>query len=659
MFTPCLVSLFYPGHDGKIYVTALTPLAFLLVHRAVVNKSVFWFLGFGLVYALMILTAHVQMAYYAAWGLGAYFLFLLWDQYRFSPGKIAMPIGAFVLAVALAIGASSIQWMAPYQYLSKYSQRIQHSEGGGYEWSSSWAMHSEEALSQINPTLPGANLVSEPATYWGDNPFKLNSEAVGVMAVMLAVVAFIVARSPAMWFFGGLSVIALLHALGDSTPVFRLFFEFVPGVKKFRAPSMICFLFAFSWVVMAARALDIFGQFRSQPAATQKSGKDPMGALMIVAFAYSIIALIGLIGGATFMTGWASFTGGTLTTEKAMAAANNESYVRIGFLIGLIIVWGLVALFRMRRSGGLGATGLTAGLSALAVLPLWQFDARFVETIPPQQVRQLYGEQPIVTLIRSNAPQEPFRVLVTPRTLEDNYLALHAIEELSASAMHGNHLLTHDNFVGRHDQSPALFTNPATRHLMNTVFVVAPQPYSDPDMTLVGQAQGLYLYRNNGALPRAAIFYQYEVNPDSNGTLARLREPEFPYRSRLILDQPLGTLQPVSMSEGPIPFTPAKIVEWDVDRFVVEYTAERDGILWLSENYYPSWHATDENGQSLPVYRANYTFRAVEAKAGTHRITFEFHNKVFTMSLWLSLVCNLILIGGTVFALRQSREAHA
>lgn len=657
MFTPCLVSLFYPGHDGKIYVTALTPLAFLMVHRGVTTRRIPWFLGFGLVYALMILTAHVQMSYYAAWGLGAYFIFLLWDQYRFQPAKIATPVGAFVIAVALAVGAASMQWMAPYQYLNKHSQRIQHSEGGGYEWSSSWAMHSEEALSQLNPALPGANLATEPATYWGDNPFKLNSEAVGVMAVMLAVVAIIVARSPMMWFFAGLSIVALLHALGDSTPVFRLFFEFVPGVKKFRAPSMICFLFAFSWIVMAARALDVLGQFRGQPSAPGKKAKDPMNTMMIVAFAYSAIAVIGLIGGSTFMSGWASLTGSGLTGDKALAVANNENHVRIGFLIGLVVVWGMVALLRLRRAGSLGTTGLTSGLALLAILPMWQFDARFVETITAPQVGQFYGERPILAQIRANAPGQPYRVLNLPRTLEDNYLALHGIEELSASAMHGNHLLLHDNFVGRHDASPALMTNRATRNLLNTVFIVSPQQGNEAGLTLVGQTQGLYLYRNEDALPRAAVFYQYEVEPDSNATLARLREPAFPYRSRLILDQALSQLPPSDAGASEAQFTPARVIEWDVDRFVVEYTADRDGILWLSENYYPYWHAADENGQALPIYRADYAFRAVEAKVGTHRVTFEFHNKIFTMSVWISLVCGVILLAGTVWAVRTGSSA--
>ncbi|MEW5701316.1 MAG: hypothetical protein AB1792_03710 [Candidatus Zixiibacteriota bacterium] len=649
MWTPCLVSLVYPGHDGKMYVTALLPLAFLMVHRAVVTRRLPWFFGFGLVYALMILTAHVQMAYYASWGLGLYFLFLLWDQYRFQLRKIALPIVFFVLAVLLAGGASAVQWMAPYQYLAKYSQRIQHTEGRGYEWSSSWAMHSEELLSEVNPEFPGANLSSGPSTYWGQNFFKLNSEAVGVMAVALAVVAFVAARAPSIWFFAGLSLLALLHALGDSTPVFRLFFEFVPMVKKFRAPSMSSFLFAFSWVVMASRSLDLLLEPRRSGGVSVRRSRDPHRVLLVIAMVYSGIALIGLVTGPSLLTGWASAFGEPLTGEKAQAAAANANSMRIGFLIGAILLWALVGLFRLHKRGGLSQTGALGGLMALAVLPLWQFDARFVTTIDP---KRSYGDRPILNLIRQNAPAPPerYRVLNLPRTLDDNYLALHGIEELSPSAMHGNHLLTHDNFVGRHDPTPALVTNAATLNLLNAVFIVAPQPVSRSGFTFVAQSQGLYLHRNQDALPRAAVFYQYEVNTDSNATLARIRSDDFPYRSRLILDQALPGLPPTDTLAPPVLFTPARMVAWDTDNFEVECSAERDGILWLSENYYPAWTATDETGRSLPIYRADYTFRAVPVTAGTHRIKFDFHSSVFANSVWLSLACLAILIAGCGWA---------
>jgi len=657
MFTPCLVSLFYPGHDGKVYVTALTPLAFLALHSGVTTRKIGPFLGFGLVYMLMILTAHVQMAFYASWGLGLYFLFLLWKEHHFRPGRIAMPIGAFVLAVLLAVGASAIQWMAPYQYLGKHSQRIQHAEGrGGYDWAASWSMHSEELLSEINPNFPGEDVQGRPSSYWGQNFFKLNSEAVGVVAVALAVVAMVAAPGSMVWFFAGLSILALLHALGDSTPVFRLFFHLVPMVKKFRAPSMINFLFAFSWIVMAARALDALLDEKSKSAGTHRR-PDGLRVLTVITGAYVLLTLISLVMGSSLLTTWASIVGNPLTGNKAAALQNNASSVAGGFFIGALALGALTALIHFRRKGQLGTGSTALGLVLVAVLPLWQFDARFVETVDP---RPYYADRPILQAIRRHAPDQPYRVLNLPQTLEDNYLALHGIEEISPSAMHGNHLLIHDNFVGRHDPQPALLAAPATMDLLNVDLIVSPQPLGDPGFEVLEQSQGLVLLRNKDALPRAAVFYEYEVNGDSAATLARVRDPQFPYRSRLILDQPLGNLPPSTGNTAQTAITPARITEWDVDRFVVECDAARDGLLWLSENYYPAWSATDETGQRLPIYRADYTFRAVPVTAGAHRITFEFHSSVFTTSAWLSLACLLLLLGGWSSSLwrREASVTH-
>ncbi|GAB4327017.1 MAG: hypothetical protein Kow0074_22070 [Candidatus Zixiibacteriota bacterium] len=644
MFAPNLISLFYPGHDGKLFVASLTPLAFLSLHSGTVTRRLGPFLGFGLVYALMVLTAHVQMAYYASWGLGLYFLFLLWRVHRLQLKAIITPIVFFAAAVALALGAAAVQWMAPYEYLGEYSQRIRYSEGrGDYEWASSWSMNSEELLSEINPEITGENVQGRPSTYWGQNFFKLNSEAVGVMAVALAVVGVIARPQATTWFFFVMSLIALLHALGGSTPVFRLFYHFVPMVQKFRAPSMINFLFAFSWVVLAARAIDLLRQERRS-----KTGKadptDPLRVLTIIAGVYTVITVIALAMGASFMTGWASLVGNQLTGNKAMAAQANVSSMNTGFLIGTMVLWALVGLFWMRQNGKLGQSSMLVGLTALAVLPNWQFNSRFVRTVDPDPY---YAERPILQLIRQNAPDEPYRVLNLPNTLEDNYLALHRIEEISPSAMHGNHLLTYDDFVGRHDAQPALLTVPSTMNLLNVVFLVSPQPLGEEQFQVVGQSQGLYLIRNNDAFPRAAVFYDYEVEADSAATLQRLRDPQFPVRSRLILPQPVTGMEPGQTGDSLVPFTPARVVEWDVDRMVVECNAERDGLLWLSENYYPAWKATDQNGNELPIYRADYTFRAVPVSAGKHRITFEFHNSVFVTSVWLTLMSGLILLVGT------------
>jgi len=659
MFAPFIVSLFFPGHDGKIYVTALTPLAFLALYRAVVTRRLPVFLGFGLVYALLILTAHVQMAYYAAWGLGLYFVFLLWERYRFAPRQVVSLLALFVLAVGLSLGATAVQWVTPYKYTAKYSQRLlQQDEERGYEWSSSWSMNSEEVLSEINPEFPGADLATRrQSTYWGQNPFKLNSEAVGVMAVMLALVALITLRIHSVIFFAVLSLLALLYAVGSSTPVFHLFYSLVPMVKKFRAPSMIVFLFGFCWVVMAAFALDALRRDPSVPK-PRGSSIDPFRVLRIIAIAYSAIAIIALLIGSSLLTGWASLIGRVLTQRQAASLQDNVSAVSSGFIVGSVVLWALVGLFHMQRRSALGPSAMLAGLAILAVIPNWMFNARFVETINPDPI---YGEAPILDLIRQHAPNEPFRVLNlrgigAGGELEDNYLALHGIEELSPTAMHGNHLLTNDVFTGRHDPQPALINNDATRNLLNSVMIVAPGRVGYQGLEPLGQAGGLYLYRNTEAMPRAAVFYQYEVISDTNAALSRIRSDGFPYRSRLILDQELPGIPPVSESDTLAGVTPARVVEWDVDRFIVVCTTSQAGILWLSENHYPAWRATDEAGQSLPIYRADYAFRAVPLRPGPHRVTFEFYSESYAKARWLSLACSLLLVCGGIVSLRSGRK---
>jgi hypothetical protein len=574
-------------------------------------------------------------------------------------------IAGFSLAVLLALGATAIQWMSPYKYTNKYSQRLAHQEedNKGYAWAGSWSMNSEEFMSVINPEFPGSNLVSDqPSTYWGQNFFKINSEAVGVLTVALAVVAIVAVPTATMWFFAGLSLLALLFAMGPSTPVFRIFYELMPMVSKFRAPSMICFLFGFSWVVMAGHGIDALRESTSSEKRFGKQIKrDPLRIFMIVSGVYLGITLISVMAGSSLLTGWASLVGNTLTPQKQAAALANADSVRNGFLLWSVVLWGVALLFHLKRKGIASALTATVVLAHLAGIPLVKFNKRFVETVDP---RPYYGERGLLNFIRQNAGDQPYRVLNVRGTgaqgeLEDNYLALHGIEELSPSAMHGNHLLTHDIFVGRHDATPALLTNAATLNLMNATLVVSRRQLSEPGWVSLGQSSGFQVYRNVDALPRAAVFYQYDVEPDTNTTLERIRADQFPYRSRLILaQQPVG-LAPAPLDATPIPFTPARVVEWSINSFEVECTAEQDGLLWLSENYYPAWVATDENGQTLPIYRANYTFRAVPIKAGTHRITFEYHSAVFANSAWLSLVCLLILIGGTVVSRQRGRVEPA
>ena len=58
------------------------------------------------------------------------------------------------------------------------------------------------------------------------------------------------------WGLAAMAGIALLYALGAGTPVFRLLYSVVPGLKNFRAPSLATYLAIVALTLLAALLIE-------------------------------------------------------------------------------------------------------------------------------------------------------------------------------------------------------------------------------------------------------------------------------------------------------------------------------------------------------------------------------------------------------------------
>ncbi len=177
-----LVSLVWGGQDGKMYVTALFPAGLWLLVTALDRRSWFRFLWLGVVAGLMVV-AHPQLAYYAYLGLASYALGVLWSRRREGGGMLAHVLASSMLAVVTAIGVAAVVLIPMYRYLREDSPRA--GPGRGFEYSASWSLHAEEALTLFIPEFAGTDVQSE--TYWGKNPFKHNSEYGGALVLVLGI----------------------------------------------------------------------------------------------------------------------------------------------------------------------------------------------------------------------------------------------------------------------------------------------------------------------------------------------------------------------------------------------------------------------------------------------------------------------------------------
>ena len=131
MFAAYFVSQVAPGHDGKMFVTALFPLTIMLIELAFERKPLLNFSLLGLVIGVIILTPHPQMAYYTLWACAGYVLFRL--IFRYVEDKAVSPLvkpsGYFVLAVVLGLAISAIQFNTRNTYVKNYSPRADEKRG--------------------------------------------------------------------------------------------------------------------------------------------------------------------------------------------------------------------------------------------------------------------------------------------------------------------------------------------------------------------------------------------------------------------------------------------------------------------------------------------------------------------------------------------------
>ncbi|HTQ54102.1 MAG TPA: YfhO family protein [Bryobacteraceae bacterium] len=91
------------------------------------------------------------------------------------------------------------------------------------------------------------------------------------------------------------------------------------------------------------------------------------------------------------------------------------------------------------------------------------------------------------------------------------------------------------------------------------------------------------------------------------------------------------------------------------DAVKLTVSADRDGLVYFDETYYPGWVA-EVDGTRVPVIRTNYAFMAVPVTRGQHRVRFEFNPQSFRIGLLISGFALLIVAACAAIG-RVSRSA--
>jgi hypothetical protein len=95
-----------------------------------------------------------------------------------------------------------------------------------------------------------------------------------------------------------------------------------------------------------------------------------------------------------------------------------------------------------------------------------------------------------------------------------------------------------------------------------------------------------------------------------------------------------------------------QMVDYKPTAITIEAATDREGFLFLNEIDYPGWKAYVD-GQEEAVLKANYLFRAIRLKAGSHRVVFKFQPTSFylgaTITLLTLVALTVYFFGGWIF----------
>ncbi len=640
-----LLSLFYPGHDGKIYVLGLTPWALLSIYQACRTQRPLWFALWGLLVGLMLLSPHFQMTYYSSMLMGAFLFFTLFTETEKS--KRLLVLAGFGLASVLALATAAAQLIPFAEYLPFSPRAAAGSSSSGWEYGTSWAMPAAELIGTMWGGFNGWLL----QTYWGGNAFKLHSDYIGLLVGVLGLTA--VLRTPAgperkrMWFWIGCVIFGTLWVLGAQTPFYRIPFHFFPMISKTRAPSMMWGHVALCFGVLAALGFHQLQQMAQ--AERERWGKR-------VALVVSIAAVVFLASAEGIITSMAP-------AQRIEAAYGAVDGARLGLMLGTatVVVFALVAWMAPKMMAVAAVVLLLGDLGSQI--------RRFI--VIDERGANVFAADEVVRAVRQDAAgtTQPWRIVPLGRVYMDDYLMEHRVR--SVLGYHGNEPHTYDETLGGKNQWGNL-ADPQAWRLLGVRYLVLDQAPTElpPGFEVIGRDLQTWLGERATVLripnpaPWAVVAPLAFKLDDEVQTIATAMNPQFD-PSRIVLlagDASFGSDTPPEALPPAISPAPTIAVE-ERQPGVYALTIsglEQDGFLVVSENHLPTWTATVD-GVAAPTARANGTFLAVPVQAGAREVVLAVEARGDARGLRVSFagVGGLILLALSGLILKRRQDEGA
>lgn len=606
-------------HQQMITMVAWFPLIIFLFRSALIERH--WRSVFicALVIGHSTFAGYPQLSLYLHSFLFAYFLFILLNRYR---GKSLLSREAFVVIVRagtiviLGLAISAIQ-LLPTAELADLSKRAEIT----YEKSTEGTLAISQILTLVFPKLFGSSGAGGN-TYWGPGTYWYYWETciyLGTLPLMLALLCpFIVRKNPTAIFFACISLFALAFALGSSIGVHRIFFDYVPGFSKFRNPARIGVFLSMSASLLSAFTLQelMYGKRSAQVLHRAKL------VIYVIAFICFALWLAVVTGGLDSLLG-------VPKNPEIVAAVHANAHLSLLFVVLFC------GLLRWLLGGGVWASRVAMALPALFFIDMYVFGGdQNTSTVNP--TAYYHRADPITRFIRNDLTNGLFRV-----NTRNQY----------GMIMDRNQGMV-DRILTMEGYTPLVLQRALPPFNDTQKFDLLNVKYK----TVYDKTTGrLSLALHPTFLPHAFVLYDVRIARSEEALLAVFSDSTWDHRRTVVLekDPPLA-IAPVRPGVAGI----ARTTLYQDNRIEVDVHSPENGILVLSDVFYPGWRAFVD-GAETEVLRVDYNLRGIAVPRGVHTVIFRFDNQAFARGMWITGGALVLCLAGIFVPVLRNRQQPA
>lgn len=668
------LDLMVTGHSSKImalgYMSPIVGGVYLAYRRNRLLGAVIT----AIALSIQLVVNHLQITYYTFLIVLVFGIFELINAIR----NRAIPsflktTGILLFAALLAVGSNIQNFWLVYQY-SKVSMRgpselsgdqQNTTKGLDRDYVTAWSYGIDETLTLLIPNFKGGasgaplgensdtyklfeqsqgrqyaeRVTRNLPVYWGNQPFTGGPVYVGAGIFFLFVLGMFLLRGRDRWWILAVSILAIMLAWGKNfMALTNLFLDYFPGYNKFRDVTTLLVIVQFTFPLLAMITFQKVLDANIRKPEFIKAFKN---AIYVVG---GLTLLFALIPGAFFdfsAPSDAQYSGrgmqafvDALVSDRKMLLRNDSfrSLVFVG-LTALVVYYTFIKKIKPSYA--------IAGIGLILMVDLWGVGKRYVnddDFVRKQKVKEAYQPtQADLAIMRDTTMYYRVLDLTTSPFQSSRASYFHK----SIGGYHGAKLRRYQDLYDR-DISR---NNMNVLNMLNTKYFIVPTDGGPPEARI-----------NNAALGNAWFVRDYRILESADQEIDALEN--FDPARTAIVDRRFARFVEGKEFSGDSSAS-ISLTSYDPEKLTYSYQAGKEGLAVFSDIYYnKGWHAYID-GNPAPYFRVDYVLRAMVLPAGSHKVSFEFKPKAYTIGRKIvradSIILLLLALGTLYWEFRKSR----